>query len=70
MDVIVTADLIATHLKLFIKSRNQAKSITWWTSLADIEEVVSQRHYLVALPPTAKVIVVDNIRRQGGYATI
>ena len=30
----------------------------------------SQRHHLVALPPTAIVILVDNIHRQGGYATI
>jgi hypothetical protein len=33
-------------------------------------EVASQRRHLVALPPTAKVIPVDNICRQGGYATI
>ena len=33
-------------------------------------EATSQRRHLVALPPTAKVIPIDNIRRQGGYATI
>jgi serine/threonine protein kinase len=35
-----------------------------------MEEAASQRCHLVALPPTAKVIPMDNIRRQGGYATI
>jgi hypothetical protein len=35
-----------------------------------MEETTSQRRHLVALPPTAKVVPVDNIRRQGGYATI
>ena len=38
-------------------------------SSADIEEVVSQRRHLVVLPPTAKVIPMDN-RRQSGYVTI
>jgi hypothetical protein len=28
-DVIATADLFATHLKPFTKSRNRAKSIAW-----------------------------------------
>jgi hypothetical protein len=35
-----------------------------------MEEAASQRCHLVALPPIAKVVPVDNIRRQGGYATI
>jgi hypothetical protein len=69
-DVIATVDLFAIHLKPFIKSRNQAKSIAWWTSPAGMAEAASQRRHLVALPPTAKVIPMDNIRRQGGYATI
>jgi serine/threonine protein kinase len=33
-------------------------------------KAASQRRHLVALPPTAEVIPMDNIRRQGGYATI
>jgi hypothetical protein len=70
MDVIATTDLFATRLKLFTKSRNQAKSIAWWTSPTGMVEAASQRRHLVALPPTAKVIPIDNIRRQGGYATI
>jgi hypothetical protein len=70
MGVIAIADLFATHLKPFTKSRNQAKSIAWWTSPVDMEEAASQRRHPVALPPTAKVIPMDNIRRQGGYATI
>jgi hypothetical protein len=69
-DVIATVDLFAIRLKLFIKSRNRAKSIAWRTSLVGMAEVASQRRHLVAPPPTAKVIAVDNIRRQGGYATI
>jgi hypothetical protein len=69
-DVIATTDLFATPLKPFTKSRNRAKSITWWTSPMGMEEAASQRRHLVALPPTAKVIAVENIRRQGGYATI
>jgi hypothetical protein len=69
-DVIAIADLFATHLKPFTKSRNRAKSIAWRMSLAGMEEAASQRRHLVALPPTAKVVPVDNIRRQGGYATI
>jgi hypothetical protein len=69
-DVIAKVDLFATRLKPFTKSRNQAKSIAWWTSPAGMEEAASQRRYIVALLPTAKVIAVDNIRRQGGYATI
>jgi serine/threonine protein kinase len=35
-----------------------------------MEEATSQRRHLVALTPTAKVIPMDNIYRQGGYATI
>jgi hypothetical protein len=69
-DVIATAYLFATRLKPFTKSCKRAKSIAWWTSLADMAEAASQRRHLVALPPTAKVIPVDNIHRQGGYATI
>jgi hypothetical protein len=70
MDVIATTDLFATRLKPFTKSCNRAKSIAWWTSPAGMVEAASQRRHLVALPPTAKVIPMDNIRRQGGYATI
>jgi hypothetical protein len=33
-------------------------------------EAASRRRHLVALPPTAKINPMDNIRRQGGYATI
>jgi hypothetical protein len=69
-DVIATIDLFATRLKPFTKSHNRAKSITWWTSPTGMEEVASQRRHLVALPPTAKVIPMDNICRQGRYVTI
>jgi hypothetical protein len=33
-------------------------------------EATSQMHHLVASPSTARVILVDDIHRQGGYATI
>jgi hypothetical protein len=33
-------------------------------------EEASQRRYLIALPPTARVIAVVSIERKGGYATI
>jgi hypothetical protein len=66
----MTVDLFATRLKPFTKSRNRAKSIAWWMSPTNMEEATSQRHHLVALPPTARVIPMDNICTQGGYATI
>jgi hypothetical protein len=69
-DVIATTDLFATRLKSFTKSRNRAKSIAWWMSPAGMEEATSQRCHLIALPPTTKVIPMDNIRRQGGYVAI
>src|SRR5450759_2029981 len=69
-DVIARADLFAVRLKPFTKNRNRAGSIAWWKFPAGVAEAASQRHHLVALPPTARVIPVDNIRRRGGYATI
>ena len=39
-------------------------------SLADMEEAISQRRHLIALPSATKIIPMDNIHRQGGYATI
>ena len=70
MDVIATTELFVTCLKPFTKNRNQAKSISWWNSPASMAEAASQRRHLVALPPTTKVIPVDNICTLGGYVTI
>jgi hypothetical protein len=33
-------------------------------------EEASQRRHLIALPPTARVTLVDNIHTRGGYAII
>jgi hypothetical protein len=35
-----------------------------------IAEEASQKPHLIALPPTAMVLPLNNIRRRGGYATI
>ena len=69
-DVIATADFFATRLRPYTKNRNRAGSIGWWKSPAGMAEAASMRRHLIALPPTARVIPVDNIRRRGGYATI
>jgi hypothetical protein len=69
-DAIARSDLLAKRLQQFTKSHNQARSIAWWRSTAGMVEVASQMRHLVALPSTARVIPMDDIRRRGGYATI
>jgi hypothetical protein len=69
-DVITKVDLFVERLRLFTKSRNWAQSISWWRSTVGQAEEESQRRHLIALPPTARVIVVDRIEKKDGYATI
>jgi hypothetical protein len=69
-DAIARSDLLAKHLQQFTKSHNRARSIAWWWSMAGMAEAALQIRHLVALPSTARVIPMDNIRRRGGYATI
>jgi hypothetical protein len=69
-DTIARSYLLTKRLQPFTKSRNGARSIAWWRSTAEMAEAASQMRHLVALPSTARVIPVDDIRRRGGYATI
>jgi hypothetical protein len=69
-DVIVRIDLFIECLRPFTISRNRAQSISWWWSPVGKAKETSQRHHLIALPATTRVIPVDHIQREGGYVTI
>lgn len=69
-DAILRAELYVEHLQRFPKIHNRTRSISWWRSIAGMVEEASQKHHLIALPPTTRVLPLDTIHRRGGYATI
>jgi hypothetical protein len=58
-EVILKADLLASCLQPFTKSRNQSGSVGCGKSGVGIAEEALQRHYLIAILDTARVIAMD-----------
>ena len=69
-DVVTKADLFVAQMRPFAKNRNRRGSVGWWNSEEGRAADQSRMSHLIALPATARVINVDNVRRKGGYATI
>ena len=69
-DVVSKADLFVSQMKPFAKNRNRRGSIGWWNSAEGHQEDLLRMAHLIAIPPTARIIRVDNTKRTGGYATI
>ena len=69
-DVLLKADLFVAQMRPFAKNRNRCGSVGWWNSEEGRHEDHIRMAYLIAIPPTARVINIDNVARKGGYATI
>lgn len=69
-DVVLKADLFVAQMKPFAKNRNRRGSVGWWDSAEGHQEDLLRQAHLIAIPPTARVVPVDNVMRKGGYATI
>lgn len=69
-DVLLKADLFVAQMRPFAKNRNRRGSVGWWNSEEGRQEDHVRMAHLIAIPSTAMVIDVDNVKRRGGYATI
>lgn len=69
-DIVLKADLFVAQMRPFSKNRNRIGSIGWWKSDEGMRQDQYRMAHLIAIPPTAKIIQVDNFSRRGGYATI
>jgi hypothetical protein len=69
-EVILKVVVFVDRLQSFTKSCNRFGSVGWWIFKVGIVEEASQRHNLIPLLDTARVLALDNHHGRGGYTTI